>query len=172
MYDSYGIQPLGVTGAGRKRKRIRLAYYSFDMRNHPVAHLTAQLFGLHNREEFEVFIYSYGPDDGHPVRARIVNSVEHFVDVQDASIKQMAERIRDDEIDILVDLSGNTRGAKPQLIAYRAAPVQVMWLGYIGTHRDEHLRLSDCRQIRDSRGLRRPLRRKDSPAAEHIPSHG
>lgn len=133
MYDSYGIQPLGVTGAGRQHKRIRLAYYSFDMRNHPVAHLTAELFGLHNRDEFEVFIYSYGPDDGHPVRARIVNSVEHFVDVQVASIKQMAERIRDDEIDILVDLSGNTRGAKPQLIAYRAAPVQVMWLGYIGT---------------------------------------
>ncbi len=133
MYDSYGIQPLGVSGTGRPHKRIRLAYYSFDMRNHPVAHLTAELFGLHNRDDFEVFIYSYGPDDGHPVRARIVNSVEHFVDVQAASIKQMAERIRDDEIDILVDLSGNTRGAKPQLIAYRAAPVQVMWLGYIGT---------------------------------------
>lgn len=133
MYDSYGIQPLGVKGAGRAHKRIRLAYYSFDIRNHPVAHLTAELFGLHNRDEFEVFVYSYGPDDGHPVRARIVNSVEHFMDVQAASIKQMAERIRDDEIDILVDLSGNTRGAKPQLIAYRAAPVQVMWLGYIGT---------------------------------------
>ncbi|MEO6291492.1 MAG: hypothetical protein ABIO88_02595, partial [Burkholderiaceae bacterium] len=46
---------------------------------------------------------------------------------------KIAERIRDDEIDILVDLSGNTRGAKPQLMAYRAAAVQVMWLGFIGT---------------------------------------
>jgi len=133
MYDSFGIQPMNVSGVGRNHKRIRLGYYSFDIRNHPVAHLTAELFGLHNREEFEVFVYSYGPDDGHPVRARIINSVEHFVDVQASSIKQMAERIRDDEIDILIDLSGNTRGAKPQLIAYRAAPVQVMWLGYIGT---------------------------------------
>lgn len=133
MYDSFAIQPLAVSGIGRQHKRIRLAYYSFDIRNHPVAHLTAEMFGLHNRDEFEVFVYSYGPDDGHPVRARIVNSVEHFVDVQAASIKQMAERMRDDEIDILVDLSGNTRGAKPQVLAYRPAPVQVMWLGYIGT---------------------------------------
>ena len=133
MLDSFGIQPMNVSGVGREHKRIRLGYYSFDMRNHPVAHLTAEMFGLHNREDFEVFVYSYGPDDGHPVRARIVESVEHFVDVQALSIKQMAERVRDDEIDILVDLSGNTRGAKPQLISYRAAAVQVMWLGYIGT---------------------------------------
>lgn len=133
MFDPLGIVPFSVTAKGRTDRRIRLAYYCFDIRNHPVAHLTAEMYGLHDKSKFEVFIYSYGPDDGHPVRARIANSVEHFVDVQADSIKKIAERIRDDEIDILVDLSGNTRGAKPQLMAYRAAAVQVMWLGFIGT---------------------------------------
>jgi protein O-GlcNAc transferase len=133
MFDPLGITSFNVSVKGRAGRRIRLAYFCFDIRNHPVAHLTAEMFGLHDKSKFEVFIYSYGPDDGHPVRARIASSVEHFVDVQTDSIKKIAERIRDDEIDILVDLSGNTRGAKPQLMAYRAAAVQVMWLGFIGT---------------------------------------
>lgn len=127
------IRPFADAGARRTSPRIRVGYFSFDFRNHPVAHLTAELYGQHDRKEFEVFVYSYGPDDGHPARARIASSVEHFVDLQGQSIQQMAERIRDDEIDILVDLSGDTRGAKPQVMAYHAAPAQLMWLGYMGT---------------------------------------
>jgi len=127
------IRPFADAGARRTSPRIRVGYYSFDFRNHPVAHLTAELYGQHDRKDFEVFVYSYGPDDGHPARARIASSVEHFVDLQGQSIQQMAERIREDEIDILVDLSGDTRGAKPQVMAYHAAPAQLMWLGYMGT---------------------------------------
>lgn len=127
------IRPFADAGARRTAPRIRVGYYSFDFRNHPVAHLTAELYGLHDRKDFEVFVYSYGPDDGHPARARIAASVEHFVDMHGQSIQQMAERIREDEIDILIDLSGDTRGAKPQVMAYHTAPAQLMWLGYMGT---------------------------------------
>jgi protein O-GlcNAc transferase len=128
-----GIRSFADAGARRTAPRIRVGYYSFDFRNHPVAHLTAELFSLHDRNAFEVFVYSYGPDDGHPARARIAASAEHFVDMHGQSIQQMAERIREDEIDILIDLSGDTRGAKPQVMAYHAAPAQLMWLGYMGT---------------------------------------
>ncbi|MET3497067.1 tetratricopeptide repeat protein [Variovorax boronicumulans] len=128
-----GIKPFADAAARRTSPRIRVGYYSFDFRNHPVAHLTAELFARHDRKDFEVFAYSYGPDDGHPARARIAASVEHFVDMQGQSIQQMAERIREDDVDILVDLSGDTRGAKPQVMAYHAAPAQLMWLGYMGT---------------------------------------
>jgi protein O-GlcNAc transferase len=127
------IKPFADAGARRTSPRIRVGYYSFDFRNHPVAHLTAELFAQHDRKDFEVFAYSYGPDDGHPARARITASVEHFVDMHGQSIQQMAERIREDEVDILIDLSGDTRGAKPQVMAYHAAPAQLMWLGYMGT---------------------------------------
>lgn len=128
-----GIGPFIDAAARRTAPRIRVGYCSFDFRNHPVAHLTAELFGLHDRQAFEVFVYSYGPDDGHPARARIAASAEHFVDLQGQSVRQMAERIREDEIDILVDLSGDTRGARPQVMAFHAAPAQLMWLGYMGT---------------------------------------
>jgi predicted O-linked N-acetylglucosamine transferase (SPINDLY family) len=128
-----GIRPFADAGARRTAPRIRVGYYSFDFRNHPVAHLTAELYGQHDRKDFEIFVYSYGPDDGHPARARIAASAEHFVDMHGQSIQQMAERIREDEIDILIDLSGDTRGAKPQIMAYHAAPAQLMWLGYMGT---------------------------------------
>lgn len=128
-----GCLPFNVSGTARTSERIRIGYFSFDFRNHPVAHLTAELYGLHDRDAFEVFVYSYGPDDGHPIRKRISGSVENFVDLRDLSIQDMAERIRDDRIDILVDLTGDTRGGRPQVMAYRAAPVQVSWLGYMGT---------------------------------------
>lgn len=122
-----------AVGKGRKHQRIRVGYFSVDFRNHPVSHLTAPLFGLHDKTKFEVWVYSYGPDDGHPVRARIMQSVEHFVDLEHYSIEAMAERIRADEIDILMDLSGNTRGSRSQVLAHRPAPVQAQWLGFIGT---------------------------------------
>jgi protein O-GlcNAc transferase len=78
-------------------------------------------------------VYSYGPDDGHPVRKRIQDGVEHFVNLEGCSLQGMVQRIRSDEIDILIDLSGNTRGAKIQVMGHRPAPVQLHWLGFIGS---------------------------------------
>ena len=132
-FANLGLKYSPVQGKGRKHDRIRVAYYSVDFRNHPVAHLTAPLYGLHDRSKFEVWVYSYGPDDGHPVRARIKDGAEHFVDLEGCSLLGMVERIRSDEIDILVDLSGNTRGSKIQVLGHRPAPVQVHWLGFIGS---------------------------------------
>jgi predicted O-linked N-acetylglucosamine transferase (SPINDLY family) len=78
-------------------------------------------------------VYSYGKDDGHSVRQRIQNSAEHFVDLYGYSLQGMVEKIRADDIDILIDLSGNTMGAKIQVMGHRPAPVQVHWLGFIGS---------------------------------------
>ena len=73
------------------------------------------------------------PEDGHPVRKRIKEGAEHFINLEGCSIQGMVERIRLDEIDILVDLSGNTRGSKIQVLGHRPAPIQVHWLGFIGS---------------------------------------
>lgn len=132
-FANLGLKYPPAQGKGRKHDRIRVAYYSVDFRNHPVAHLTAPLYGLHDRSKFEVWVYSYGPNDEHPVRERIKQGAEHFVDLEGCSLQGMVERIRSDEIDILVDLSGNTRGSKIQVLGHRAAPVQVHWLGFIGS---------------------------------------
>ncbi len=172
-FANLGIQSPPAIGVGRTHDRIRVAYFSVDFRNHPVAHLTAPLYGMHDRSKFEVWVYSYGPDDQHSVRRRIQDSAEHFVNLEGYSIQSMVERIRNDEIDILVDLSGNTRGSKIQVLGHRPAPVQVHWLGFIGSmgsqyydytivdgfvapegsdeYYDEKLvRMPDCFQINDT----------------------
>ena len=133
IFTKLGIKNTPSEGRGRQRDRIRVGYFSVDFRNHPVAHLTAPLFELHDKSKFEVWVYSYGEDDGHPVRQRIQKNAEHFVNLHGCSLQGMVERIRGDEIDILVDLSGNTRGSKIQVMGHRPAPIQVHWLGFIGS---------------------------------------
>jgi predicted O-linked N-acetylglucosamine transferase (SPINDLY family) len=172
-FANLGIQSPPAIGVGRKHDRIRVGYFSVDFRNHPVAHLTAPLYGMHDRSKFEVWVYSYGPDDKHPVRQRIQEGAEHFVNLEGQSTQSMVERIRNDEIDILVDLSGNTRGSKIQVLGHRPAPVQVHWLGFIGSMGSQYydytivdsfvapegadeyydeklLRMPDCFQINDT----------------------
>ena len=133
IFRNLGVKNPPASGLGRQRDRIRVGYFSVDFRNHPVAHLTAPLFELHDKSKFEVWVYSYGKDDGHPVRQRIQNSAEHFVDLFGCSLQGMVERIRADEIDILIDLSGNTASSKIQVMGHRPAPVQVHWLGFVGS---------------------------------------
>jgi predicted O-linked N-acetylglucosamine transferase (SPINDLY family) len=93
----------------------------------------AQVLERHDRSRFEVFVYSHGRSDGSAMRQRIEGAAEHFADLQASSIADMAHRIRDDEIDILVDLKGYTQHSRPPLFAMRAAPLQVSYLGFPGT---------------------------------------
>jgi predicted O-linked N-acetylglucosamine transferase (SPINDLY family) len=113
--------------------RIRLGYLSGDFHQHATAQLAAGLFERHDRRRFEVVAYSYGPDDGSPMRARLVRAFDRFVDVRPLSHREAAERIHRDEIDILIDLKGYTHGGRPMIAAFRPAPVQVSYLGYPAT---------------------------------------
>lgn len=113
--------------------RLRVGYLSADIHNHPTMHLAAGLFELHDRSRVEVFLYSFGEDDGSEYRRRALAGVEHFVDVQEASARDIAARIRADGIHVLVDLKGFTYLARPDILAHRPAPVQASYLGYPGT---------------------------------------
>lgn len=113
--------------------RIRVGYLSFDMKNHPVAYVIPQVLELHDRTRFEVFGYSTGPDDQSEIRGRLERAFEHFVDISALGVTSSANRIRDDDIDILVDLQGWTLGDRAGVLALRPARVQVNWLGYAGT---------------------------------------
>jgi predicted O-linked N-acetylglucosamine transferase (SPINDLY family) len=112
---------------------IRIGYLSADFREHAVAHLTAELFERHDRQRFEIFGYSMGPDDANAMRRRIEGGVDHFVDVKDLSNAEAAARIHHDGIDILVDLMGHTGRARTMIAAQRPAPIAVNWLGFPGT---------------------------------------
>ncbi|HET7032926.1 MAG TPA: tetratricopeptide repeat protein, partial [Casimicrobiaceae bacterium] len=113
--------------------RIRLGYLSSDFHAHPVAYLAAEIFELHDRERFEVFLLSYGPDDGSAMRKRLEAGGDRFIDLAALSDEAAAQRICDERVEILVDLKGYTAGDRPRIAARRPAPIQVNWLGYPGT---------------------------------------
>jgi len=113
--------------------RLRIGYLSADLHAHATAFLAAGLFEAHDRARFEIAAYSIGPDDASPMRARLQRAFDRFVDLKGAPPEQVATRIRDDAIDILVDLKGHTAGAPPRILALRPAPIQVHYLGYPGT---------------------------------------
>jgi predicted O-linked N-acetylglucosamine transferase (SPINDLY family) len=112
--------------------RIRVAYLSADFRNHPVAHLLASLFERHDRARFETIAVSVGPDDRSEMRARLQGAFERFIDVSDKSDLDAARVVRELEADIAVDLMGSFGLARPGIVAFRPAPIQVNYLSYPG----------------------------------------
>jgi protein O-GlcNAc transferase len=130
---SRAVPPRPHVPLKREGERIRLGYLSADFHQHATAHLAAELFERHDRARFEVFAYSYGPDDGSPMRRRLERAFDRFADIRPLSHAQGAQRIRADEVDILIDLKGHTLDARTATLAARPAPIQVNYLGYPGT---------------------------------------
>lgn len=114
-------------------RKLRLGYFSSDFRDHPVAHLMARLLELHDRERFEVFAFSYGGSVDDPWRDRIRAAVDDFREVTLLADPAVVEMARALEIDIAIDLNGHTLGARPGIFALRAAPIQLQYIGFLGT---------------------------------------
>ncbi|KAF7273636.1 UDP-N-acetylglucosamine--peptide N-acetylglucosaminyltransferase 110 kDa subunit-like isoform X2 [Rhynchophorus ferrugineus] len=114
--------------------RLRIGYVSSDFGNHPTSHLMQSVPGLHDRLKVEVFCYALSQDDGTTFRSKISRECEHFIDLSSEPCNgKAADRIYADEIHILVNMNGYTKGARNEIFALRPAPIQVMWLGYPGT---------------------------------------
>jgi predicted O-linked N-acetylglucosamine transferase (SPINDLY family) len=124
---------LGAIEPRGRHSRIRVGYFSPDFREHAVAYLTAELFETHDRSKFEVSGFSLGVDTQDPLRKRLECGFERFMDVRQGSDRDIAMLARRLEIDIAVDLAGFTKGARPKIFALRAAPLQVSYLGFLGT---------------------------------------
>ena len=113
--------------------RIRVGYLSPDLREHAISHLAAGLIECHDKSRFEVTGLSCAPDDNSEMRQRLRATFERFIDVEKYSDDRIAALIREMEIDILVDLAGFTAHSRTGILARRAAPIQVSYLGYPGT---------------------------------------
>jgi protein O-GlcNAc transferase len=124
----------GISSSQKYRHdRLRIAYLSADFGEHATAYLLAPLFERHDRKHFEVTGISFGPDTSSAMRQRIESAFDRFIDVRQQSEPQIAELVRCLEVDIAIDLMGHTQNGRPGIFAYRPAPVQVNYLGYLGT---------------------------------------
>ena len=117
---------------GYRHDRIRIGYLSSDFCRHAMSYLITELFERHDRTRFDVFGYCASPDDGSDIRRRVIAAFDHFRPIRALSDEQAARLVRDDEIDILIDLNGITDGSRLQMMRWKPAPVQATYLGYIG----------------------------------------
>ncbi len=133
LHTMRGYPALPKRPARRRAGRLRIGYLSADFHQHATSQLMAQMLECHDRETFEVTLFSSGPDDGSAMRQRMRVACERFVDLRGLNFVAMAQRVRQLEIDILVDLKGATHDTLMPVLAQRPAPVQVSWLGFPGT---------------------------------------
>lgn len=122
--------PLPPMAKRRAKSKIRMGFMSSDLRNHSVGHAVKPLFETYDRDRFEIYCYAPWEDTGDAVQNRIKDWVTSFKVSANPSQRDLAQIIRDDEVDILFDINGFTLHNRLGTMAYRAAPVQIFWLGY------------------------------------------
>lgn len=138
-YDQRFAQPLkqkwrAFSNQRDAGKRLKIGYVSPDLFTHPVRHFLEPLLAHHDKREFEVHVYSYAqPEWEDAVTKRYQSYADHWVQTLTMSDDAMAERIRADGIDILIDLAGHTGNHRLQVFARKPAPVSASWLGFAYT---------------------------------------
>ncbi|MBK8726285.1 MAG: tetratricopeptide repeat protein [Holophagaceae bacterium] len=167
-------------------RRLRVGYYSPDFREHSVAYFLEPLLAHHDPAQVEVFAYAHLPSPD-AVSVRLQGLVHHWRDVTALSHEATAAKMREDAIDILVDLAGHMGSGRLQVFARRPAPIQVSWLGYPGstglaamdarlsdaiTEPEGHEAFSTERILRLPRGFHCYRPPEDAPAVAPLPALG
>jgi predicted O-linked N-acetylglucosamine transferase (SPINDLY family) len=124
---------LGPIAPRARPERLRIGYFSADFHEHPISRLLAGLIEIHDRSRFEIVAFSFGPEMHDELRQRLLRSFDRFIDVRDKSNLEIAALARRLEIDIAIDLSGHAANNRSNIFAMRAAPIQVSYLGYLGS---------------------------------------
>ena len=128
-YNSY----LGPIVQQPRQTKIRLGYFSADFHNHATAYLMAELFERHDKSKFELIAFSFGPETKDEMQIRVSQAFDHFINVANLSDLEIALLSRELGIDIAIDLKGVTQDYRLSIFSYKAAPIQVSYLGYPGT---------------------------------------
>ncbi len=115
------------------KKKINIGYFSADFHDHATMYLLRKVFEVHDRTKFNIILYSFGLNSDDNYRKDVIRNCYRFNDVRLMSDKDVALLAREQNIDIAIDLKGYTKGYRAGIFAYRAAPIQVSYLGYPGT---------------------------------------
>ena len=116
-----------------KNKKVRIGYFSADFCDHPVMQLLIRSIELHNRDEFEIFLYDLFPRKNDNYTKRIKNTFSTYKDISQLSNDSALASIREDQLDIAIDLMGHTKFNRLELFIRRVAPIQINYLGYPGS---------------------------------------
>ena len=117
----------------QNKSKIKIGYFSPDFRKHPVATLSAEIYELHDKDNFEIHGFYFGPDTNDEMNFRIRAGVDYFHDISSLSNEDTVNLTRGLGIDIAVDLTGFTELHRTAIFAMRVAPIQVNYIGFLGT---------------------------------------
>jgi predicted O-linked N-acetylglucosamine transferase (SPINDLY family) len=110
--------------------RIRLGLMSSDLRDHPVGYFALPLFEHRDAGRFDLFCYSFFPGEEDRAQSHFAGRATAFRRMSDATVREAAQTIAEDRLDVLIELGGSTAMNRPEVMAYRPAPIQASWLGY------------------------------------------
>lgn len=136
-FDKQFAQPLSaaarppITDMAPDRK-LKIGYVSPDFRVHCQSLFTIPLLSCHDHAMFDIFCYSSAKRPDQCTR-RIAGYADHWREVRSQSDEALCTRIREDRIDILIDLTMHMAGGRPLVFARKPAPIQIAWLAYPGT---------------------------------------
>lgn len=121
--------PIDIPDNQYKKSKLRIGFVSNDFIAHPIGLLLMPLFMAYNRENLEFYCYNNGLAKDHLTHFFHANSAG-WREIADLNDEEILSVIRNDRIDILIELNGYTHRHRLQLFALRPAPVQVSWIGY------------------------------------------
>lgn len=134
-HRAYGlrfVEPSRPVVIDRSDRPLRIGLVSSDLGTHPVGHFLAPVLDNLDHTRFAVVAYA-GPRPEDELTLRLRAKCDAWVPTGALDDDALAQRIRDDRIDVLFDLGGHTRGSRVQVFTKKPAPVQVTWAGYVGT---------------------------------------
>jgi len=117
----------------KKSEKIRVGYVSANLFNHPTMQNLQGLFTEHNREKFEIYLFGLHYDKDNKYFKAAVNDVDKFVDISKLNDEEAAQKIYDNDVDILIDMQGYITGARSHIFLYKPSPIQVQYHAYPGT---------------------------------------
>jgi protein O-GlcNAc transferase len=112
--------------------KIKIGYFSYDLRKHPVGYLINELIELHNRDSFEVHAFYYGPKTNDDIQLKLIKDFDKFIFIEDYSDEEIALKAKTYQIDIAIDLGGYTMHSRPEIFDFNPAPIKMYFLGYLG----------------------------------------
>ncbi len=126
------VQMGGLTFDRDPARRLRIGYVSGDFKNHPIGYFMESVLAAHDKKQVEIFCYA-NQNIVQEITQRLQQSSDHWRNIFDVSDDAAAHIIRDDQIDVLIDLSGHTEGNRLGIFARKPAAIQASWIGYLDT---------------------------------------
>jgi len=132
--ENYNIKyDYDFDGLRKHKKCLKIGFFCSDFYEFPTMCLLIRLLETLDRENFEIFAFSYGAKKNDNMKNRIISAVDEFIDIHNLPTDEIIKIARNKQIDISIDLNGHIKNSRIEIFQQRVSPIQINYLGYPGT---------------------------------------